>query len=50
MVAGAGDINAEQFTEEVQKHFGNVRAKVEGQVENAEEPFFTPSLMFQRDD
>ena len=50
VVAGAGDVNATQFTEAVQKHFGGVRAKVDGTVDNAELPYFTPSLMFQRDD
>lgn len=50
VVAGAGDINAAQFSELVSKHFGNVKAKVDGPVDNSEEPFFTPSLMFQRDD
>lgn len=50
VVAGAGAVNPAQFNEAVQKHFGNVRASVEGSVDNSEEPFFTPSLMFQRDD
>jgi len=50
VVTAAGDVNPEQFKEEAAKHFGNVRAKVEGAVDNSEEPFFTPSLMFQRDD
>lgn len=50
VVAGAGDINANQFNEAVQKHFGNAKSKVEGTIENSELPYFTPSLMFQRDD
>ena len=50
VVAGAGDINVAQFNEAVQKGFGNARAKTEGPADNSEQPFFTPSLMFQRDD
>ena len=50
MVSGAGDINATQFNELVNQHFGSARASVEGQVPNKEQPFLTPSLMFQRDD
>jgi len=50
VVSGAGEIDSTQLNELVNKHFGNVRASVEGQVANKEQPFLTPSLMFQRDD
>lgn len=50
VVSGAGEINPTEFKEAVSKHFGNVKQAVEGAVDNAEQPFFTPSLMFQRDD
>jgi hypothetical protein len=34
----------------VSQHFGNVASEVNGEVSHKEQPFFTPSLMFQRDD
>ena len=50
VVTAAGEINPDQFNELVQKHFGDVRAEVQGSIDNSEQPFFTGSLMFQRDD
>ena len=50
VVSGAGDVNAAQFNEVVNRHFGNAKATREGNVENSEQPFFTPSAMFVRDD
>ena len=50
VVSGAGEINATHFNELVNQHFGSARASVEGVVPNKEQPYFTPSLMFQRDD
>lgn len=50
VVSAAGEVNAESFNEAVNQHFGNIRQNVEGTVENSEQPLFTPSLMFQRDD
>ena len=50
VVSGAGNINPAQFNEAVSKSFRDARSTVEGKVENTEQPFFTPSLMFQRDD
>jgi processing peptidase subunit beta len=50
VVSGAGDIEASQFNELVNQHFGSVKASVEGSVSNKDKPLFTPSLMFQRDD
>lgn len=34
VVSGAGEIDSAQFNDLVNKHFGNVRASVEGQVAN----------------
>jgi processing peptidase subunit beta len=50
VVSGAGNINPQAFNEVVSTHFGNTRAKVDGTIDNEEQPFHTPSLMFQRDD
>jgi predicted Zn-dependent peptidase len=50
VVSGAGDINATQFRDIAAKKFGEIKADVIGVVPNTEHPFFTPSLMFQRDD
>lgn len=50
VVSGAGEIDSTQFNELVNQHFGSVRSSVEGQVPNKEQPYLTPSLMFQRDD
>lgn len=50
VVSGAGDINPAQFNELVNEHFGKAAPTVSGTVENTEQPFFTPSLMLQRDD
>ena len=45
----ASEVNLDQFSELVQKHFGDVRAEVQDSNYNSERPFFTDSLMFQRD-
>jgi processing peptidase subunit beta len=50
VVSGAGEIDSTQFNDLVNQHFGSARASVEGQVTNKEQPYLTPSLMFQRDD
>ncbi len=50
VISGAGDIDASQLTELANQHFGSAKSSVEGQVANKEQPYFTPSLMFQRDD
>jgi processing peptidase subunit beta len=50
VVSGAGEIDSTQFNDLVNQHFGSARASVEGQVANKEQPYLTPSLMFQRDD
>ena len=50
VVSGAGDIDASRFNEEVAKSFGNVQPTSTAVVENSSQPYYTPSLMFQRDD
>lgn len=50
VVSGAGDIDADQFNEAVSQNFTGIKSKVEGNIDNSEQAYFTPSLMFQRDD
>ena len=50
VVSGAGEINATQLNDLVNQHFGSAKSSVEGVVPNKEQPYLTPSLMFQRDD
>ena len=50
VVSGAGDHNEVQFQELVNEHFGNASSEVSGEVLHKDQPYFTPSLMFQRDD
>ena len=50
VVTAAGDVNPDQFNALADKHFGSVRAEAQGSIDNSEQPFFTGSLMFQRDD
>eukprot|EP00919_Chromeraceae_sp_WS-2016_P057345 GHVR01135936.1.p1 GENE.GHVR01135936.1~~GHVR01135936.1.p1 ORF type:complete len:191 (+),score=0.25 GHVR01135936.1:1612-2184(+) len=50
VISGAGDIDASRFNNLVNEQFGSVASSVEGVIENKEQPLFTPSLMFQRDD
>jgi len=52
VVVGAGDITHQQLTEYVEKHFGGFAANTPSDliIRNTDQPFFTPSLMFVRDD
>ncbi len=50
VVSGAGNINAEALVTEVGNHFGNVAATRSSEVVNSDQPYFTPSLLYQRDD
>lgn len=50
VVSGAGDISAESLVSEVSNHFGSVPATRTTEVANSEQPYFTPSLLYQRDD
>lgn len=50
VVSGAGNINPETFATEVGSHFGALPASRSTEVPNADQPYFTPSLLYQRDD
>lgn len=50
VVSGAGNINAEALVTEVGSHFGSLPATRSSEVPNSEQPYFTPSLLYQRDD
>jgi mitochondrial-processing peptidase subunit beta len=50
VVSGAGNINADSLNSEVSNHFGAVPASRSTEVPNADQPYFTPSLLYQRDD
>jgi len=49
-VVGTGDVNHEQLVELANKAFGNLPNSGTGSASNADKPYFTPSLMFMRDD
>lgn len=48
-VSAAGNINFNEFTNYVEESFGKVQ-RSGSSVANSEQPHFTPSLMFMRDD
>lgn len=50
VISGAGAIDAVALTTEAGIHFGNVEAFNTSEVTNSDQSFFTPSLLFQRDD
>lgn len=50
VVSGAGNINVEGLITEVGNLFGTVPATRSSEVANSEQPYFTPSLLYQRDD
>lgn len=50
VISGAGDISAEALKTEVGGHFGSVPASRITEVPNSEQPYLTPSLLYQRDD
>lgn len=50
VVSGAGDFDVLKFKEQVSDKFGGVQPSVIGEIPNSDKPFYTPSLMFQRDD
>lgn len=50
-ISAAGNINFSEFTQYVEESFGNIkRSGNSGRTANTEQPYFTPSLMFMRDD
>lgn len=50
VVSGAGNINVEALINEVGNHFGTVPTTRSSDVPNSDQPYFTPSLLYQRDD
>jgi len=52
VVCGAGDVNHEQLAELTEKYFGKLPAQTPAglEIKNQEKPYFTPSMMFMRDD
>lgn len=50
VVSGAGNVNHEALVNEVSARFGSLPASRISEVPNSEQPYFTPSLMYQRDD
>jgi len=50
VVVGAGDITHEQLAELTEKHFGKLSSQAPAAVKNTDKPYFTPSMMFMRDD
>lgn len=50
VVVGAGNINHEEFVNQVSQHFSNLSKQSSGVVKNKEKPIYIPALLFIRDD
>ena len=50
VVSGAGAVDGAALANAVDSHFGSVPSTRISEVPNSDEPLFTPSLMYQRDD
>jgi processing peptidase subunit beta len=52
VVVAAGDVNHEQLSEAVEKAFGRLPSQTPSglEVKNQDKPYFTPSMMYMRDD
>jgi predicted Zn-dependent peptidase len=50
VVSGAGNLDGKALTTEVGTHFGSAPAFRVSEVPNSDKPYFTPSLIYQRDD
>ncbi len=50
VVSAAGNVNADKFVDYVSSTFGTLQSNGSGDIKNTEQPYFTPSLMFLRDD
>lgn len=48
VIVGAGNVNHQQLVDLSQKALGNLPSQ--GQVSGADQPYFTPSLLYMRDD
>lgn len=49
VVVGTGNLDGQQFKGLVGEHFGKMKPKG-GEAKNAEKPYFTPTMMYMRDD
>lgn len=49
VVVGAGNVNHQQLVDLTQKALGNLPSQA-GEVKGADQPFYTPSLLYMRDD
>jgi processing peptidase subunit beta len=51
-VVGTGNVSHDSFVGAVEKHFGKFPAEAPAgsNTPNAEQPFFTPSMLYMRDD
>lgn len=49
-VVGTGDVSHEQLVELANKAFGNLPNTPNDSIANGDKPYFTPSMMFMRDD
>ena len=50
VVSGAGALDGAALASAVDSHFSSVPSTRISEVPNSDEPLFTPSLMYQRDD
>lgn len=50
VVSGAGNINSEALVNEVSNKFGSLPSVRVSEVPNSDQPYLTPSLLYQRDD
>jgi predicted Zn-dependent peptidase len=50
VVVGTGNVDTTQFNDAVAKSFGKFPAEQFNAPKNSEKPYFTPSMMFMRDD
>lgn len=50
VVSGAGNLDGKALATEVGTHFGSAPAFRVSEVSNSDKPYFTPSLIYQRDD
>ncbi len=50
VVVGAGNINHEEFVNQVNQHFASLPKQTSGKIKNRERAVFNPALLFIRDD
>lgn len=50
VVVGAGNINHEEFVNQVNQHFASLPKQTSGKIKNREKSVFNPGLLFIRDD